>query len=58
MNLMVNTPEGWDAIQRDLDRLKQCVQVSLMRVNKSKCKVWGMKGLNAALPKRPWSAGG
>ena len=55
---MVNTPEGWDAIQRDLDRLKQCVQVSLMRVNKSKCRVWGMKGLNAALPKRPWSAGG
>ena len=36
---VVNTPEGLYAIQRDLDRLKQCVQVNLMRYNKSKCKV-------------------
>ena len=36
----VNTPERWDAIQRNLDRLEQWVQVSLVRVNKSKCKVF------------------
>ena len=36
----VNTPEGQDAIQRDLDRLKpKCTQVNLTRFNKSKCKV-------------------
>mgnify|MGYP001856120022 FL=1 len=35
----VNTPEGQDAIQRDLDRLKQWVRVNLMRFNKSKCKI-------------------
>ena len=32
----VNSPEGWDVIQRDLDRLEQWAQV---RFNKSKCGV-------------------
>jgi len=40
---VVNTPEGRDVIQRDLDRHRSCV--NLMRFNKVKCKVlhvgWG-----------------
>ena len=35
----VNTPEGWNAIQRNLDSLEQLAQENLMRFNKSKCKI-------------------
>ena len=35
----VNTPEGRDAIQKDLDRHEQRVQVNLMRFNKTNWKL-------------------
>jgi len=38
----VNTPEGWDVIQRDLDKLERWACVNLMRFIKAKGKVLHM----------------
>ena len=40
LSAAVDTVEGRDATERDLNRLERGARVNLMRFNTAKCKVW------------------
>jgi len=52
---VVNTLEGRDAIQRDLDRIEKWARANLMKINKAKCKTLHPGQSN---PKQKYRLGG
>lgn len=61
LSAVVDTPEGRDNTQMDLDTFKKWGHESLMGFNKANCRPciwiragWRMKGLTAPLPRRTW----
>jgi len=51
----VDTLEGWDTIQRNLDRLERWAHANLMKMNQAKCKVLHM---GRGKPKHKYRLGG
>jgi len=52
-----DTPEGQDAIQRDLDKLEKWAHVNLIRFNRARCKVRyqyrrGVEGIESSPAKK------
>jgi len=43
MSGAVDTSEGREAIQRDLEKLKRCALVNLMMFHKAKCKLFALE---------------
>lgn len=39
LNGVVDTPDGWDFLQRDLDKLEKWTHVNFVKVHKVRCEV-------------------